>query len=165
MRNIFLKTSLLMVLSFSLSACTFFPRSTAVKLTQEEIAQMDRQIQVLYIDQQPITVEIVATSASTTQGLSGRSEIGAEGMLFVFPQQQVRRFWMKDMQFDLDIIWIREGEVMGITANVPAPQPGTSDANLTVYPSPTSVDMVLEVVAGVAEQKNITVGSQVTGVF
>lgn len=110
---------------------------------------------------QTLTVEVVNTPQSTTQGLSGRDAIGAQGMLFIFPTNEARYFWMKDMKFDIDIIWISHNQIVGITRNVPKPQEDTPDYKLETYPSQESVDMVLELGAGESEKYGINPGDVV----
>ena len=56
-----------------------------------------------------INVEIADTPALRSQGLSGREDIGDyQGMLFVFNENGSYSFWMKDMNFPLDLIYIDE---------------------------------------------------------
>lgn len=107
-----------------------------------------------------LVVEVVNTPASTTQGLSDRTEIGADGMLFVFPSRAERTFWMPRMLFDIDIVWIAAGEVVGITAQVPRPEPGQREHELPRYRSPSPVDMVLELPAGAAAQRGMQPGDR-----
>jgi uncharacterized protein len=54
----------------------------------------------------PMSVVIADTPELRTQGLSGRREIGATGMLFVFDTDDYHGIWMKDMLFPIDLIWI-----------------------------------------------------------
>src|SRR3989344_4633932 len=67
-----------------------------------------------------VLVELAQTPAAQQQGLSGRKSLGAnQGMLFIFPQDEARQFWMKEMNFPLDIIWLnKEGKIMGLATNV-----------------------------------------------
>lgn len=116
--------------------------------------------QMQFVDGPALAVEIVSTPESITQGLSGRDQLGAEGMLFVFNQPGIYSFWMKQMRFDLDLIWIRSGKIVAITPNVPKPEDNTPDSALPSYESPQIVDMVLEVPAGFAQKSNLVVGSQ-----
>ncbi len=64
-----------------------------------------------------IIAELADTDEKRTLGLSGREKLVSEkieginieeGMLFVFPEEVYTGFWMKDMNFDLDIIWLSE---------------------------------------------------------
>lgn len=57
-------------------------------------------------------VEIADNDAKRARGLSGRDEIGSDGMLFVFDEPAPQCFWMKDTRFPLDLIFISEGRVL-----------------------------------------------------
>lgn len=110
---------------------------------------------------QNIFVEIVNTDATRAQGLSDRKELkNGQGMLFDFTNTSLTRpsFWMKDMHFDIDIIWINNGTIIGITPNVPAP---STPNNLPSYPPPSDVTHVLEVPSGWSERTNTKVGDLV----
>jgi uncharacterized membrane protein (UPF0127 family) len=51
-----------------------------------------------------LRVEIADTPRRIARGLKYRDSLGPdEGMLFVFPEPAIRRFWMKDTRIDLDI--------------------------------------------------------------
>lgn len=95
-----------------------------------------------------LTVEVVRSPAAITQGLSGRQELTTDGMLFLLPYAAQPTFWMKDMLFPIDIVWIYQGEVIGIEKNVQPPAPGTIDAQLIRFTPPAPVDMVLETKPG-----------------
>src|SRR6266404_1229193 len=82
--------------------------------------------QKLQVGKSIIYVEIANTDQSREQGLSGRDKLtDSQGMLFDFKNTGVTApgFWMKDMKFNLDLIWIRENQIVGITPNVPHPEP------------------------------------------
>lgn len=141
----------------------FFRPADIVELAQSRVEQqafVDRQKVRLKIGISIMLVEIVNTPESITLGLSGRDEIGADGMLFLFDFPRKTSFWMKDMRFDLDMIWILDGQVVGITEHVPAPKAGVSLDNLETYPSTGAVDAVLEVAAGQAQRLGIVVGDR-----
>ncbi|OGI72922.1 hypothetical protein A3D42_01605 [Candidatus Nomurabacteria bacterium RIFCSPHIGHO2_02_FULL_41_18] len=58
---------------------------------------------------QNIKVELARTPEVQARGLSGRESLKEnEGMLFVFDNLGRHGFWMKDMNFPIDIIWISE---------------------------------------------------------
>lgn len=107
----------------------------------------------------PLVVETNQTPKQWEKGLSGRSNLdNIDGMLFIFPQYHIPLFWMKDMRFPIDIIWISNGKVVDITANAPVE---TSD-KLPTYSPRVPINMVLETRAGWAAENNITVGDQLT---
>ena len=68
-----------------------------------------------------ITIEVVETPEDKQRGLSGRSSIADnEGMLFTFDTASTQNcFWMKDMQFSIDMIWLdSEKNVITVTEDV-----------------------------------------------
>lgn len=112
------------------------------------------------INNQMIKVEIAQTVNQQRQGLSNRVSLGEnEGMLFKFSDYKIRSFWMKEMNFPLDIVWIKDDKIVGIEANVP--YPFEKDSQLPLYKSPTVVNYVLEVNAGFCEKNKIGIGDKV----
>jgi uncharacterized membrane protein (UPF0127 family) len=80
-------------------------------------------------------------------------------MLFIFPQTQAQTFWMKDMLFPLDFVWIANQKVVQINTDVPAPKDRFSPP--VVITSTEPVDQVLEVNSGFVFKNSITVGDKV----
>lgn len=106
-----------------------------------------------------VPVEVAVSDAERSRGLSGRESLAAgQGMLFVFPEPGFHRFWMPEMRFAIDIIWIADGAVAGIEENVP---PESNPANPRFYAPPEPVRHVLEVKAGFARERGIGVGDAV----
>ena len=102
----------------------------------------------------PLYIEIADTEAARERGLSGRAGMSDDnGMLFVFDEPDQYSFWMKDMGFDLDFIWLDENKtVVEITPEV------SKDGYPEEYAPTEPVLYVLELNAGVAERENIQVG-------
>jgi len=118
--------------------------------------------QALHVGPATVIVELARTPEEWARGLSERNSLPQEGgMLFVFPTAEPRTFWMKDTRISLDMIWVRDGKVIGITVDVP-PERGVVDAVLRRYPSPGGVDHVLEVNAGWAAEHDVKIGDAVT---
>ncbi len=108
------------------------------------------------------TVEIADTMAAQARGLSYRANLAdGHGMLFDFGTPGVQSFWMKDMNFPLDMIWIGGGKVLGFEENAPAPASGTPLWKLPIYNSPDGTDQVLEVNAGTVAKDGIKAGDAV----
>lgn len=103
-----------------------------------------------------IDVDVAATAQTLERGLSGRKNLeNDEGMLFLFATKQRYVFWMKGMRIPIDILWIDEGRVVDISAEVPVPGP---DGYLATYRPSVPVDTVLEVPAGFVELNGVTIG-------
>lgn len=105
-----------------------------------------------------LKVEVADSLAEQAQGFSGRSTLcDLCGMLFIYEKPQIQNFWMKDMKFPLDIIFIRSGKVISIAENVPQPETGKVIPKIR---SADEADMVLEVNAGFAKNNKIEIGSE-----
>lgn len=117
--------------------------------------------EMITIGEKQITVEVVRTNDQIQKGLSGRKEIGADGMLFVLPARYIPKFWMKEMLFPLDFIWIDGGRVVDITAHVPVPKNDTRLSDLPTYSPKVPVTMVLEVASGFVSKHDIKIGDSV----
>jgi len=104
-----------------------------------------------------IIVEIADTDTARARGLSRRTTLGENrGMLFVFDFADYHSFWMKEMNFPLDIIWLDDDwRVVDITENVlPKYFP-------KIYQPRALARYVLEVKSGFTSAHHITVGAQV----
>lgn len=116
------------------------------------------------IKNQQLSVEVVDTAEKMELGLSYRDSMPQQsGMLFDFRNQTSKRpgFWMKGMRFPIDIIWIKDGQIIAIDHEVPAPRATTAEGDLPLYYPPTNIDYVLEVNGGWSDEKQIAVGNEV----
>jgi uncharacterized membrane protein (UPF0127 family) len=108
-------------------------------------------------------VELALTAGEIGRGLSGRDFLTpGSGMLFVFVPRVARYFWMFEMRFPLDIVWISaECAVVDVTASIPAPAPETPVSELPLYSPSSSAGYVLEINAGEAGLQGIEIGDAV----
>ena len=111
-----------------------------------------------------VHAELARTPQERVPGLGNRDSLAEDaGMLFVFPSAQQPSFWMKDMRFPLDFVWISaEKRVVQVTENVLPPALGTSDSALPVYVPASSVQYVLEVNAGAVARGGVRAGDVVS---
>ncbi len=103
-----------------------------------------------------IYAEIADTPALQERGLSGRSSLAPRaGMLFIFPTPGVYSFWMKDMSFSIDMIWIgADKKVVKIDEGAsPSSYPNT-------FRPTTDVQYVLEVNSGFTRRLGIVPGTK-----
>lgn len=113
-----------------------------------------------------LRTEVVDTMATRELGLSGRLSMKQdEAMLFIFPVSAKYSFWMKDMHFPLDMVWIKGDVVVDITADVPPPAPGAGMLSLPNYSPSVAVDRVLEVNAGLSAKHGWKAGDKVSVVY
>ncbi len=106
------------------------------------------------INGQKIDVIVADTPKERARGLSGREQLSdREGMLFEFSRPDEYCFWMKDMKFPIDIIWLGSNkQVVDIKSNVsPDTYPQTFCPN-------EPAQYVIEVGAGRANEWQISNG-------
>lgn len=150
--SIFIITSIILIAIIISWAVYFSVTPVVTPQTQSTIT----------INGQTFNIEIADTLSEQAQGLSDRPNLPTQnGMLFVYPSPQTATFWMKNMQFPLDIIWIRANQVLDLTKNVPSDQVRP----LPTYPSPGPIDSVLELNAGMADLYQIKPGDEVFFAF
>lgn len=102
-----------------------------------------------------ITAEIADTPALRERGLMGRDSLPENhGMLFVYPDEQIRSFWMRNTPIALDIAFI-DGN--GSVINVATMQPNSDDSTLSGSPAMYALEMV----AGWFEKHGVGSGAYV----
>ena len=101
-------------------------------------------------------VDVVDTPQTREQGLMFRKEmLPGQGMFFIFEQNGEYAFWMKNMNFPIDILWINETmEIVHIAENVP---PCQKDPCPVYFPK-AQARYVLELPAG--ESRHIRQGEK-----
>ena len=109
------------------------------------------------------SVDMAVLPEERRQGLSGREHMAQDaGMLFVFEEEQQLHFWMKEMRFPLDIIWIdAQCRLVGVSAEVPTPVPNAGNDEIPRAQSPLPARFVLEVNAGEAARNGLSAGDAV----
>lgn len=103
-----------------------------------------------------ISVEVASTSEEQAKGLGQRLSLpDNQGMLFPFMYPGDYGFWMKDMHFPLDMVWISsDKKVVSITPNI------SPDTYPTVFYPPLAISYVLELNAGAAKEFGIATDTE-----
>lgn len=105
-----------------------------------------------------INAEIADSEITRNKGLGGHEPLrDNEGMLFVFGKPSFPAFWMKDMTFPIDIVWIYDDKVTGVVENA-VTQMGETDAVLKLYEPPSAIEYAVELRAGAVKELNIKRG-------
>lgn len=106
-----------------------------------------------------IDAKIVSKASDRKKGLSDIDSLPlSQGMLFVFENVGTYSFWMKDMKFAIDIIWLDENKKIVSIANYAYPEPGKKDDELTLYSPGSGAKYVLEINAGLATLNGLQIG-------
>lgn len=105
-------------------------------------------------------VELAKSDMEKQIGLSKNETLAEnQGMLFLFDTPDYYSFWMRDMKFPIDIIFINGNKVTTIISN--ALPPSQNGGSLPTFQPKEKSDKVLEVNAGIAKKYNITEGSTI----
>lgn len=154
---------LLPVLAISIFAAilTFYPKDeTGLVETNPSEYEDDKKgaMEVTIDDGTKVLVVVADTDVKRQQGLSGLESLKKNsGMLFVFDKPGKYGFWMKDMNFPIDIIWIDANHtIVHIERNV------SPDTFPQLFASSKNALYVLEVAAGFADTHNMEIADQVT---
>src|SRR3990172_7232630 len=92
---------------------------------------------------QKIIVELAVTPLEKSRGLSFRKSLPPDhGMLFVYDHKEPYGFWMQEMRFPLDFIWIDGKTIVDVTKNV---QIRDVNGGWTTLGPKQTVDKILEV--------------------
>lgn len=115
------------------------------------------------IDNHRFVIDIVRSQKDQEIGLAKYTAIPQNaGMYFPFAHPDYYSFWMKDMHFPIDIIYIRNNKIVSIIANAPVPQKNQPSYSLSIYRPTGPADAVLEINAHLSEQYGIKPGDTVT---
>lgn len=107
-------------------------------------------------DEVEVRVEIADDEEERAKGLMDRTSLGEDrGMLFVFPDEQVRSFWMRDTLIPLSIAYMdSDGRIVDIQDMEPR------DDDPPQYVSAEPAQYALEVNQGFFEERGVEVGDR-----
>jgi uncharacterized protein len=103
----------------------------------------------------------VATSEKDQEiGLSETNSLAInQGMIFLFQAPGYYPFWMKNMKFPIDIIYIDSDTIVTIINDAKAPK--NSSESLTIYTPTQPADKVLEIQSGLSGKYHFQNGDKV----
>ena len=133
---------------------------TPVPFVQSNESQIKYETQKITIDNVQLTVEIADDSEKIQKGLMYRNRLpDNQGMLFVFEKESKYQFWMLNMKFNLDMIWINaNGKVVHIVENA-TPCVDATQTSLCTYNPDEPASYVLEVNSGFVKKHGINENS------
>ena len=138
----------------------FYPKTASIIYKEGDIKKVSTTYATslpkinFFINDKQFLVEVAQSDAQKSLGLSDREGLNQNaGMLFIFNKPSKQYFWMKDMKFPIDIVWIDENKkIVGLVENAkPEDYPET-------YPSPQNVVYVLEIGSGEVKKQGIKIG-------
>ncbi|MEK7648731.1 MAG: DUF192 domain-containing protein [Patescibacteria group bacterium] len=105
-----------------------------------------------------ISVELAETRDQQEHGLGGRTGLAEDrGLLYILRKPDFYTFWMKDMKFPIDIIWIdKDQKVIDISHSL------TPDTYPRIFQPVHPAQIILEVASGFAKKHDIKIGDPVS---
>jgi uncharacterized membrane protein (UPF0127 family) len=129
--------------------------STTVVSAQDNPVRPTTELVVSQIGGKKITfdVELALTNQQRSLGLMYRTELAPDrGMLFIFPGERLRSFWMRNTLIPLDIIFLdADGSIINIVANA---EPRTETQRRSTAPAKA----VFEIIGGRAAELGLKPG-------
>ena len=122
---------------------------------KDELELPKEEMNLVRIKDKAIIVEIANSQAEHRIGLMNHNELEKDhGMLFIFEEEKIHSFWMKNMKFSIDIIWIDSNEyIVHIEKDL---QPCEDDC--VIYAPEKESKYVLEVESGFTDEHKINIG-------
>ncbi len=147
------RIKLALIFSFVIISILFFVKPW-------ESQSVEDKVEITFDNGLQIFVDIADIKPSRKMGLMYREKMGSnEGMLFVFDTEDYYSFWMRNMKFPVDMIWIDINKrVIHIEEDVPV---CVGEACEFYHPSKPAKYM-LEINAGIASQGRIKIGDRIT---
>lgn len=114
-------------------------------------------VRTLQVDGHAVSVEVAATHATRAQGLMFRDHLATDsGMLFVYPDEKPRGFWMKDTRIPLSIAF---ADKTGTIVRIADMSPFSLEHVPSLYPA----TYALEMEKGWFKEHDIEKGDRITG--
>ncbi len=116
--------------------------------------KLKENFQVILVQSIPMTVDVADNSIKIKKGLMFKEKIDGDGMIFVFEESDYHSFWMKNMNFPIDIAFVDEQLKI---VEIKEMHPGE-----VIHTPNVPIKYAIEAEIGWFQKRNISVGSEVT---
>jgi len=156
----------LLRISLTIICLTIICLTVLLLLTQRTFEKIDdKPFAYIVVGKSIFYVEIANAPAEHYRGLSGRKYLSpGTGMLFIFDDEHIRSFWMKDCYIPLDIAFI-SGDWHIVSIKTMTVWPDPQNQYQKQYSSDKPCKYALEVPAGELKNAGIRVGDKITAIF
>jgi len=136
--------------------------ATWQEIETKEVSQPKFETKQIVIGTKEYKINLTQTEEDRKKGLAVFDSLTAnEGMLFSFDQEDYYVFWMKEMKFNIDIIFLdKDKKVLDVFENVKA-EPGVQDMDLKTYSSKLKSQFIIELKEGETRKNGIKPGDTV----
>ncbi|MFZ4639321.1 MAG: DUF192 domain-containing protein [Nodosilinea sp.] len=157
-----LASGIIVALTMLMGSCSITSARTPGSLTDNLTVPRAQQLPITAVAQlgsQEIFLEVASTPEQQSLGLMYRDPLPADrGMIFPMLRPRPVSFWMKNVPVPLDMVFIYQGKIRAIIANVP---PCEIDPCPIYGPNNQIVDQVIELRSGRAAELGLSAGDRV----
>jgi uncharacterized protein len=144
-----------------LMGCTQSPIAHSYQSPTKAVAPLTQELPItaeIEFRGKKIQLEVARTPEQQQIGLMNRKSLEDDrGMVFLFDPPRPTRFWMKNTLISLDMVFVRNGIVKSIEADVP---PCKADPCPTYGSAVTEIDQVIELRGGRARELGLKAGDR-----
>lgn len=159
MKTIYKSSVILMVVALLAFSCKEEPKKTIATQSIDFTHEGDITIFLNASDtvKTKFNIEFAETDYETQTGLMYRKGMDDDqGMLFIFPDQRMHSFYMKNTEFPLDIIYIKDD------LKIASFQENAQPLNETGLSSQVPIKYVLEINGGLAQELGLSIGDSIS---
>lgn len=159
LRTIYKSTVIIMATMLLVYSCKEEPKKTIATESIDFTHEGDLTIFLNTTDtiKGQFNIEFAETDYETQTGLMYRKGMDEDqGMLFIFPDQRMHSFYMKNTEFPLDIIYIKDD------LKIASFQENAQPLNETGLSSQVPIKYVLEINGGLAQELGLSIGDSIS---
>lgn len=159
LRTIYKSTVIIMATILLVCSCKEEPKKTIATESIDFTHEGDLTIFLNTTDtiKGQFNIEFAETDYETQTGLMYRKGMDKDqGMLFIFPDQRMHSFYMKNTEFPLDIIYIKDD------LKIASFQENAQPLNETGLSSQVPIKYVLEINGGLAQELGLSIGDSIS---
>ncbi|WP_243834432.1 DUF192 domain-containing protein [Maribacter caenipelagi] len=159
MKTIHKNSVILMVVALLLFSCKEESKKTIATQSVDFTHEGDLSVFLNSSDtvKTKFNIEFAETDYETQTGLMYRKGMkNNQGMLFIFPDERMHSFYMKNTEFSLDIIYIKED------LKIASFQENAQPLNETGLSSQVPIKYVLEINGGLAQELGLSIGDSIS---
>lgn len=142
------------LLAVNIFSCLLFIGGCAA---EQQVAQVLPLSAKTTIGDQTLYLEVARTPEQMEKGLMFRANLPKnQGMLFVFEQSEPVSFWMQNVVFPLDVVFIKDDVIQKVVS-----APACFSDPCPVFESGVPTDQAIELRAGRVAELGLQVGSRI----
>lgn len=129
-----------------------------ISIPDKTFSKKQNSFTLASINKKKVYLEVADNDYKRTKGLMNHSELNyQQGMLFIFDDINQVYFWMKNVNYPLDMVFLKNNQIVNIYSGVPT----CKNQVCPLYPSVYPVNKVIELKSGFCKKYNVKIGQKV----